>query len=292
MLASAKEWVVCDERVKGQISYTSRAVGGFLTALFLNNDINQWLCAGFWSASTFGSLWRVRSLWLGGGFLLVFTTCGTRFEVGLLVSDDCVDVTDKLGVALLVVQTLPYFWIYPWQMLLSSSCVFPPFLLSVKGVFSPKHGVKVLSVWKNDASRSKKQLKRLSSSPSINDLQPKRGVFKAKNYVLYLSAPTEDRIFMNIHVSVAPECRIFANIHISVVPEIMIFINMQYSFLTESIIFVNMHISFTPESMIFMNIVVSGDEFGCFFFVEVLKCGSDRCFSILEGQKGASDRCY
>ena len=44
-----------------------------------------------------------------GGFLLVFTTCGTRFEVGLLVSDDCVDVTDKLGVALLVVQTLPYF---------------------------------------------------------------------------------------------------------------------------------------------------------------------------------------
>ena len=29
------------ERVKGQISYTSRAVGGFLTALFLNNNVNQ-----------------------------------------------------------------------------------------------------------------------------------------------------------------------------------------------------------------------------------------------------------
>ena len=121
-------------------------------------------------------------------------------------------------------------------------------------------------------------MKRLSSSPSINDLQPQKGVFKAKNYVLYLSAPTEDRIFVNIYVSVATEYRIFANIHISVVPETMIFINMQYSFLPESIIFVNMHISFMPESMIFMNIVVSGDKFGCFFFVEGLKCGLDSCF--------------
>ena len=67
------------------------------------------LCAGFGSGSAFGSLWCVWSLQHGGVFLLVFATCGTRFEVGLLVSDDCVDVTDKLGVALLVVQTLPYF---------------------------------------------------------------------------------------------------------------------------------------------------------------------------------------
>ena len=29
------------ERVKEHISYTSRAVGKFLTALFLNNNINQ-----------------------------------------------------------------------------------------------------------------------------------------------------------------------------------------------------------------------------------------------------------
>ena len=43
------------------------------------------------------------SLRLGGVFLLVFAACGTRFEVGLLVSDDGVDVTDKLGVALFVV---------------------------------------------------------------------------------------------------------------------------------------------------------------------------------------------
>ena len=121
-------------------------------------------------------------------------------------------------------------------------------------------------------------MKRLSSESSGGDFLSKLGVFKAKNYVLYLSAPTEDRIFMNIHVSVATEYRIFAKIHISVVLEIMIFINMQYSFLTESIIFANIHISFTPESMIFMNIVVSGDKFACFSFVEVLKCGSDNCF--------------
>ena len=169
-------------------------MGKFLTALFLNNNINQWLCAGFGSGFTFGSLWCVWSLRLSGVFLLVFAMCGTRFEVGLLVSDDCVDVTDKLGVALLVVQTLPYFWIYPWQMLLPSSCVFPPFLLSVKGVFSPKYGVKVLSVWKNDASRRKKQLERLSSEPSGGDFLSKRGVFKAKNYVLYYSCPVNTNL--------------------------------------------------------------------------------------------------
>ena len=121
-------------------------------------------------------------------------------------------------------------------------------------------------------------MKGLSSEPSGGDFLSKRGVFKAKNYVLYLSALTEDRIFMNIHVSVATEYRIFANIHISVMPETIIFINMRYSFQTESIIFANMHIPFTPESMIFMNIVVSGGKFGCFSFVEVLKCGSDSCF--------------
>ena len=121
-------------------------------------------------------------------------------------------------------------------------------------------------------------MKRLSSEPSEGDFLSKRGVFKAKNYVLYLSAPTEDRIFMNIYVSVVPEYSIFVNIHVSVTTEDTIFANMLVSVVYESIIFANMHISFTPESMIFMNIVASGGKFGCFSFVEVLKCGSDRCY--------------
>ena len=118
-------------------------------------------------------------------------------------------------------------------------------------------------------------MKRLSSEPSGGDFLSKLGVFKAKNYVLYLSAPTEDRIFMNIHVSVATEYRIFANIHISAVPETMIFINMQYSFQAESIIFANIHISFTPESMIFMNIVVSGGEDGALLRPHIVFFGED-----------------
>ena len=121
-------------------------------------------------------------------------------------------------------------------------------------------------------------MKRLSSEPSGGDFLSKLGVFKAKNYVLYLSAPTEDRIFMNIHVSVATEYSIFKNIYVSVTTEDAISANMLVSVTHESIIFANMHISFMPESMIFMNIVVSGDEFGLFFFVEGQKCGSDRCY--------------
>ena len=79
-------------------------------------------------------------------------------------------------------------------------------------------------------------MKRLSSEPSGGDFLSKRGVFKAKNYVLYLSAPTEDTIFANMLVSVTHESIIFMNIHIPVV----------------------------PEGMIFMNIVVSGGEDGLF----------------------------
>ena len=107
-------------------------------------------------------------------------------------------------------------------------------------------------------------MERLSSEPSGGVFLSKLGVFKAKNYVLYLSAPTEDRIFMNIHVSVATDYSIFKNIYVSVTTEDTIFVNILVSVVYESIIFMNMHISFTPECMIFVNIVVSGGEDGLF----------------------------
>ena len=43
MLASAKEWVVCDERVKGHISYTSKSSGVCASLLLLLEYVTFWL---------------------------------------------------------------------------------------------------------------------------------------------------------------------------------------------------------------------------------------------------------